>query len=130
MSERPPTLITIEDDASREASRVATIVELARELFESSETFPFPGIRLEEYTKRIESDKEFPEYSTPTDVILERMKHEGIKVVLGKNPELGTFFILPAGSTDIEMDNILPFQLQIPDSMDARLKRLLLLIKS
>jgi len=70
------------------------------------------------------SEEEFPGYTTPIDELIERFEKEGMKVVLGKHPESGNVFILPAGSEDIEQDSIAPRQLQISDGMDERLKNL------
>jgi len=99
-------------------------IQLARGLFESHEHFPFSGIDPDEYSKMRASEEEFPGYTTPIDELIERFEKEGMKVVLGKHPESGNVFILPAGSEDIEQDSIAPRQLQISDGMDERLKNL------
>lgn len=99
-------------------------IQLARGLFESQERFPFPGIDPEEYSKAKIAEETYPGYTTPIDELIERFKSEGMKVVLGKHPESGSVFILPAGSEDIEQDSIGPRQLQISEGMDERLKNL------
>lgn len=105
--------------------RVGEIIALARELNEKREVFPFSGLDPVEYGKMKETDEEFPGFTTPIDELLERFKIEGIKVVLGKNPESGNVFILPALSDDIEMDSIAPKQLQIVEDMSGTLRELI-----
>ncbi|OHA46982.1 MAG: hypothetical protein A2541_00990 [Candidatus Taylorbacteria bacterium RIFOXYD2_FULL_36_9] len=114
-------------EAEIKEQRKAEIISLARELSEGSEVFPFSGIDTESYEKIKNADEEYPGFATPIDEIIKRCQAEGIKVVLGKDPESGNVFILPAGSNDIESDSILPKCLQVTDGMDDRLKRLILL---
>jgi hypothetical protein len=105
--------------------RVVEIVALARELNEKGEVFPFFGLDPVEYGKMKETDEEFPGFTTPIDELLRRFEAEGIKVVLGKNPESGNVYILPALSNDIEMDSIAPKQLQIGENMSGTLRELI-----
>ena len=101
------------------------IVALAMELVEKQETFSFSGIDPEAYLKMKATDEEYPGFTTPIDKLIERFKQEGMKVVLGKYPESGNVFILPAGSNDIENDSISPHQLDIGGITDDGLKRLI-----
>ncbi len=100
---------------------------LAKELNESNETFSFPGITTESYSKLKSLDEEFPGLTTPIDELIGRFKSEGIKVMLGKNPETGNIYILPLQSNNIEEDSIFPRQLQDDRVIDNRLKKLILL---
>jgi sugar phosphate isomerase/epimerase len=118
MSELPP---------NRAEQKKGEIITLAKELSESSESFPFPGIHPESYAKIKTEEEEYPGCATPIDELLERFANEGMKVVLGAHPESGNVFILPAGSDDIENDNLLPRSLQIDETMDERLKQLIVL---
>ena len=88
-------------------------MKLVEKINESNESLPFPGIHPEIYSRMKKDEDEFPGYTTPIDEIIERCKREGIKVVTGKHPESGNIFVLPIGSTDIEMDSIAPCQLVI-----------------
>lgn len=123
MSERIPT------NPEKEPTKKEEICSLATELFESNEIFPFPGIDPESYSKMKVSENEDPGYTTPIDEIIERFKMEGIKVVLGKNPQSGNVYILPSQSTNIEMDSISTRQLQLSEGMDERLTKLISLIR-
>lgn len=105
------------------------IIALAKELNESQESFPFPGIDADSYQKLKATDEEFPGFTTPIDELIQRFITEGIKVVSGDDPESGNVFILPFGSNDIESDSISPKQLQPDESMDSRLGKLILEIK-
>jgi len=93
--------------------RVSKILELVEKINGSGESLLFPGVNPEAYLKMKQTDAEFPGYTTPTDEIIKRCKEEGIKVVIGKHPNSGNVFVLPAGSNDIEMDSITPDQLAI-----------------
>jgi len=106
--------------------KVKELLTLATELRESQETFPFPGIEAEAYAKLKASDEEFPGCVTPIDELLERFKSEGIKISLGAHPESKDVFILPAQSDDLVNDSIFPKHLQINETMDERLKKLIL----
>lgn len=99
-------------------------IAFALELFESGETFVFPGLKPESYTK-LKAEEEFPGYCTPIDQLLERFRSEGLKVVLGKNPTSGNIFILPRGSDDIENDSLFPRQLSTEGDIDERLAKLI-----
>ena len=123
MSEGIPT------HSEKEPTRKEKIILLAAELFESNETFPFSGIDPESYSKMKAVEEEDPGYTTPIDEIIERFKNEGIKVVLGKNPQSGNVYVLPAESTNIEMDSISPRQLQINEGMNEKLRELILLVR-
>ena len=102
---------------------------LAKELFESQEIFPFLGVDPEGYLEMKAGDEKAPGYTTPTDEIIERMKGEGIRIVLGKNPQSGNVYVLPSQSTDIEMDSVSPKRLQISEGMNEKLKELIQLIR-
>lgn len=123
MSEGIPT------NSEKEPTRKEKIVSLAIELFESNEIFPFSGIDPESYSKMKVGEEEDPGYTTPIDEIIERLKNEGMKVVLGKNPQSGNVFVLPAQSSNIEMDSISPRQLQISEGMNEKLAELIQLIR-
>ena len=99
-------------------------ISLAHELAESRESFPFPGINPDSYEGMKAAEEEFPGYSIPIDELMKRFQDEGIKVVLGKNPDSGNVFILPQGSDDIENDSIFPRQLLTTEDMDERLSNL------
>lgn len=105
--------------------RVAKILDLVKKINESGERLPFPGIHPEAYTKIKIADNEFPGYTTPIDEIIERCEKEGIKVVTGEYPESGNVHILPAGSSDIEMDSIAPHQLTIESVQNEYLVELI-----
>jgi hypothetical protein len=102
-------------------------ISLALELSQNSESFSFYGINTEAYAKLKTDEEEFPGFATPIDEIMERCKNEGIKVVLGKNPESGNIYILPAQSNDIENDSIFPKHLQITGVANEKLKELIAL---
>jgi hypothetical protein len=122
MSEGPPK----QRVESSEKMPVAEYILLAKELVESQEHFPFPGIDPQAYSKIKADEEEALGYSTPIDELLERFKNEGMKVVLGKHPESGNVFILPAQSDDIENDNLFPKHLLVSEEMDEKLKKLIL----
>ena len=115
--------------SEKEPTRKEKIISLAKELFESQETFPFLGVDPGGYLEMKAGDEEAPGYTTPTDEIIERMKNEGIKIVLGKNPQSGNVYVLPAQSTDIEMDSMSPKRLQISEGMNEKLRELILLVR-
>ena len=105
-------------------------ITLARELSESQESFPFPGIDPESYANTKSSEEKTPGYATPIDALVERFENEGIKVALvGECPNNDDVLILPSGSDDIESDSVFPRFLQINETMDERLKELILLNK-
>ena len=123
MSEGIPT------HSEKEPTRKEKIISLSAELFENNETFPFSGIDPESYSKMKAGEEEDPGYTTPIDKLVERFKNEGMKVILGKNPQSGNVYVLPAESTNIEMDGISPRQLQLTDEMNEKLKELILLVR-
>jgi len=65
----------------------------------------------------------------PTDDIIERCKKEGIKIVLGKNPESGNIFILPAQSDAVENGAIFPQHFQSNGISNEKLRKLIELSK-
>lgn len=123
MSEGPPTR------SEKEPTRKEKIIALAAELFESGEVFPFTDIDPESYTVLKAAEEEDPGYTTPIDELIERFKNEGMKVMLGKNPQSGNVYIVPAHSTDIEMDSISPKRLQIGEGMSEKLVELIKLVR-
>ncbi len=125
MSEDIPT------HSEKEPTRKEKIIALALELHERNEIFPFTGIDSESYAKMkiAEADTEYTDPTTPIDERIERFKNEGMKVVLGKNPQSENVYVLPAGSFDIEIDGISPRQLQLTDEMNEKLKELILLVR-
>ncbi|MCX6735514.1 MAG: hypothetical protein NTZ13_00305 [Candidatus Parcubacteria bacterium] len=100
-------------------------ISLALELSQNQESFSFPGINTEAYARLKADEEEFPGFATPIDEIIERCKKEGVKVVLGKNPESGNVYILPVQSNDIENDGIFPKHLQMNGVADEKLKELI-----
>lgn len=121
---------TKQSENSEKEQKKGEFIALARELSESHESFPFPGIDPESYATLKSAEEEFPGYTTPINALIERFENEGIKVSLGEYPESGNVFILPFGSDDIENDSVFPRHLQIDEAMDERLKQLILLQKS
>jgi hypothetical protein len=105
--------------------RKKRIIALSKELSESGESFPFLGINPYSYQKLKADEDEFPGYAAPIDELIHRFKREGMKVVLGNDPESGNVFILPRGSDDVENDSIFPKHLKIGKNMDKRLKELI-----
>ena len=101
----------------------AEYIRLAERL-SHAESFPFTGISQDSYSE-IKATED-PEYATPIDVLIERFKEHGMKVVLGKYPESGNVFILPADSDNIEEDNVFPHHLKISNDMESELKKLIL----
>ncbi len=144
MSEGPPKSVESKKPGRegwvREESaklKIEKIVALAKELAESHEGFPFPGIEPEAYIEKVkadiasEKDMSLYDISSPTiDELIERFKIEGMKVVLGKYPENGIVHILPTQSNDIQSDNIPPKYLQISEGMNEKLRELILLSRS
>ena len=124
MSEGIPTR------SEKEPTKKEKIIALAVELNERHEVFPFSGIDQESYSKIKADEEEMPGYATPIDELIERFKNEGMKVVLGKNPQSGNVFVLPGGSDDIENDNLFPKHLNINDGMSDTLRELISLSKS
>jgi hypothetical protein len=106
------------------------IVILAKELSEKQEGFPFPGIDPDIYGKLKISAKEYPEYATDPDRMIEKFKENGIKIMFGDDPESGNVFVLPLGSNDIENDGMLLQNLQVNEFMKNNLKELILIKKA
>jgi hypothetical protein len=98
---------------------------LARELHESQEVFPFSDLEPASYELLKAHEESDPGYMTPLDERLERLKDEGMKVVLGKNPESGNIYILPAQSDNIEMDMIFPKHFKTDGVVNEKLRRLI-----
>lgn len=106
------------------------IIVLAKELSDSRESIPFPCVDAESYQKLKANDEEFPCLATPIDELIQRFENEGIKVVFGRDSESGSVFILPFGSNDAENDSIFPKHLQVSETIDIRLKELVLASRS
>jgi hypothetical protein len=123
MNEGPPK--TASHTSESVETRKEYLVALAKELHESHEIFPFPGLEPGSYTSLKASDEEFPGYSTPIDDLIERFEKEGMKVVLGEHPESGNVFILPAQSDDIENDMVFPKHFQTGGVVSEKLRRLI-----
>ena len=97
---------------------------------EHPESFPFPGFPPEIYAALKADEEELPGYGTPVDELIERFAREGMKVVLGKNPQSGNVFVMPMESDDIENDAIRPSQLDESSVTDELLRELIVLAKS
>ena len=131
MSEEPPKQPQkAEDDMRREMTPMERYVLLATKLAENGEHFPFSGLAPEAYSRIKAEEAEYPGYTTPIDELVERCKNEGMKVVLGKHPESGNVWILPAHSEDANQDAIAPRQLLINETIDERLKNLILMSRN
>ena len=104
------------------------LTEYAMKMNESRESFPFPGIETEVHKKMLATDREFPGYTTPVDILLDRCRAEGIKVILGKNPESGNVYIVPAGRSEPDNEDmyIFPRHLQVNEMMDGTLRALVI----
>ncbi|OHA85608.1 MAG: hypothetical protein A2408_00960 [Candidatus Yonathbacteria bacterium RIFOXYC1_FULL_52_10] len=126
MMEGPPNQNNKTEEKSQKRREM---IALATELSKSRERFAFPGIEAGSYQKLKAVEANFPGYATPIDKLVERFKNEGIKVVLGDDPESGNIHILPAHSDDINNDSVFPRHLQISEGMDGKLKQLILLNK-
>jgi hypothetical protein len=101
-------------------------IRLANELREKTEGFPFEGLEDGVLEELKAVDEEYPGYTTPIDVLVERLASKGMKVVLGDDPESGNIFILPLDSDDVVMDSVLPRHLKVSDAMDSGLRKLIL----
>ncbi len=110
------------ENGDSKLSRKKEELELARELSESGEKFPFPGIKSDVYERISADDKEYPGNVTPIDIIIERCKNEGIKVVLGRNNDV---YILPFLSDNIIEDSLLPRHLLHNNVTSENLKKLI-----
>jgi hypothetical protein len=101
-------------------------IDIAMELFEKRDLFPWPDIYQESYEKfKFTDEVLYPGLTAPIDEITARCRLEGIKIVLGKNPGSGNIFFLPAGSNDIEQWGLPIRHLMSDHVMDARLKKLI-----
>lgn len=105
--------------------RVGRILWLVEKINESGEIIPFPGINPEAYSNMKKDEDEFPDFSTPIDEIIERCEKEGVRIVLGKNPESGNFWVVPADSTEYLMDCIPPHVLVLETIGNEHLKELI-----
>jgi hypothetical protein len=123
MTEKLPTIATTRHEESNQIK--VDIISLNRELGESHEKFSWPGLQPDSYEKIKADEEQYLGYTTPIDELIERCKAEGIKVLLGKYPESGSVFIMPAGSDDIEQDSLSPKYLVANRVMDGRLKKLI-----
>ena len=101
-------------------------IDVALELSKNLEGFTFPGITEESYAIIKKNDEEYPGYVTSIDEIIEKMKIQGMKVVIGKDPASGNVWLLPKDSNDIS-DSILPKFLVINDEMEDNFKKLILI---
>jgi len=113
-----------QNSAREKSSAKNEFICVALELSQRKEKLLFPGIDEEECASLLAVDIEFPGYSTPTEEIIIRMDNEGIKVVLGKDPESGNVFIMPFLSDNIA-DSLLPRHLKISEGLDSSLSRLI-----
>lgn len=125
MNEHTPNQSESGDDEREQKRR--EIIALTRELSESQESYPFPGIDPEVYSKMKATDEEFPGYTTPVDKLVERFKSEGMKVIPGQYMESGNVYIVPSQSDNVEDRYVIPRQLQITETMDGKLKKLILI---
>lgn len=125
-----PTNSNEESDNDKEVVERAERIELALELFATGEIFSFSDIEADNYESLKAAEEGLPPgFVTPIDELIKRFKREGMKIVLGKHPQSGNIFIMPAESSvtddDIEANSIFPRHLQITDDMDQRLKELI-----
>lgn len=68
-----------------------TMLELSKELNESLERFPFPGINPETYTRLKQFDQDYPGLATPIDELIDRFKNEKRELFQEKIPIAATF---------------------------------------
>ena len=115
------------ESGKEQREKVIEIIQKKVELL-SQENLDFSGISQKTYEDFKRVDEEYPGYTTPIDKLLERFSAEGMKIILGKNPDSGNVFVLPCNSDDIESDSI-PF-LKLLDSNDETIKELRKMIKS
>jgi hypothetical protein len=127
-SEEAPSVLAAREKLRKLNEEInGDIYLLAAELSRNPEPLAFPGIEPDALERIRAADAEYPGLTTPIDEIISRCQSEGIKVVFGKDPSSTNVFILPAKSTDIEADSIVPKTLNITDGMDERIKRLIIL---
>ena len=125
-------VVLSQESHEREKSKLekaTKLLKLVEKINESNERIPFPGIHPEVYSRMKKDEEEFLDCVTPIDEIIKRCEEEGIKVVIGKNPESSNVFVLPADSTDIEMDSIPSYWLMIDAVKDERFRELIQLTK-
>jgi hypothetical protein len=137
--EKPPTP---NDDAKKETTPLQDAIALEKEknlkeyislaegLSDKNEIHSFSGIDPERYSSIKETEEEFPGYTTPIDDLIERMKSEGFKVVMGKDRLSGNIYILPTSSNNIEEDGLFPQYFNIGSDMNHELKKLILIDKN
>ena len=102
-------------------------VSLAIEIVGSAETFSFEGLSTEGLAALKQDEVDIPnytDYATPVDDIIARMQSEGIKVVLGKDPQ--NVFVLPASSDNVERDSFRPNHLDANTITDPKLRALVI----
>jgi hypothetical protein len=98
-------------------------IALAHELSQRAEGFPFPGIDKTAFEALKAVDEKYPGYTTPVDEVVRKMT-DGIRIVLGEDPESGNVFVLPLSSDDIGTDSVLPRHLDINPEMNESLRDL------
>lgn len=108
----------------------AEYVGLAIELGQRPEGFPFPGISAEAYAKIKTTeiqDPDEPGYgrSTPIDVLVERLRTQGMKIVPVMNEQAVLVYALPLDSNDVAADCLFPRHLETRDGMDPGLAKLI-----
>lgn len=105
---------------------VEELVALVNELHENREGFAFEGLEESAYERLRAEDEECPGYTTPIDELIKRFEAEGIKIVPGDHEGKGRAWVLPKGSDDVGQDSLSPKDLKVTDSMDPKLKQLVL----
>jgi hypothetical protein len=127
MSESLPHGPSIEDQMKQELR--GRFISLAKELSHNPQGFPFPGVNEETIEALKAVEEEYPGYANPVDEVIDKMK-EGIKIVLGEDPESGNVYVLPISSNSVEMDSLLPRHLDTNPEMDESLRSLILAQKA
>ncbi|MDB5244483.1 MAG: hypothetical protein JWN18_353 [Parcubacteria group bacterium] len=101
---------------------------LAVGLSERAESFPFLGLDEKVYSKMKDDENnpnpDYPDTTTPIDERIERLHVHGMRVIIGKNPQTGMVYIMPADSVDIENDGLFPKHLAVREGMDPSLQQL------
>ena len=118
---------TLTPENRRGEEEIKEFIALAKELSESQESFPFPGIDPEARSLMRATEIEFPDYTTPVDALLDRFRSEGMRVTLGQYPESGNVYIVPAGRSETRNEDmyIFPKHLQINDMMNPKIRSLI-----
>ncbi len=101
------------------------VIVLAKELSESKKILPYPGINPDRYQEMKFDEEDYPGFAMPIDDLIKRFQGEGMKIILGNDPESGNFHILPSGSDDFKNDSLLPRHLEVNELMDPRIKELI-----